>query len=179
MEIEKAVEATDAVIVCLSNNSVSKEGYIQRELRFVLGIADYKPEGTIFIIPIRLDDSLIPRRLRMFHHADFFPEEQREFTYKRILKSLEKCYETLFSEKANRKKDVREENVFAQFTLQELYVLMFVSEGMTNRDIANILFLKDGTVRNYVSSILSKLGVNNRAEAAAFAVEHNLRKYIQ
>src|SRR5688572_30088243 len=55
LEIEKAVEDSDAVIVCLSNNSVSKEGYLQKELRKVLSIADEKPEGTIFIIPLRFD----------------------------------------------------------------------------------------------------------------------------
>ncbi|HIP87758.1 MAG TPA: response regulator transcription factor, partial [Anaerolineales bacterium] len=35
------------------------------------------------------------------------------------------------------------------------------------------------TVRNYVSSILSKLGLTNRAEAAAYAVQHNLREYLR
>ena len=57
-------------------------------------------------------------------------------------------------------------------------MLLLVSEGKTNREIAKALFLGEGTVRNYVSSILSKLGVSNRAEAAAFAVEHNLRDYL-
>ena len=60
----------------------------------------------------------------------------------------------------------------------EVRTLLLVSEGKTNREIAKQLFLGEGTVRNYVSSILSKLGVNNRAEAAAYAVEHNLREYI-
>jgi len=55
---------------------------------------------------------------------------------------------------------------------------MLVAEGKTNREIAKFLFLGEGTVRNYVSSILSKLGVSNRAEAAAFAVEHNLKDFI-
>jgi len=43
-EIEKAVETADAVIVCLSNNSVTKEGYVQKEVRKVLDVADEKPE---------------------------------------------------------------------------------------------------------------------------------------
>jgi DNA-binding NarL/FixJ family response regulator len=51
-------------------------------------------------------------------------------------------------------------------------------EGKTNREIANALFLSEGTVRNYVSSILSKLGVSNRAEAAAYAVQHHLKDYL-
>jgi two-component system response regulator DevR len=71
-----------------------------------------------------------------------------------------------------------EASAFAHLSQQEKHVLLQVSEGKTNREIAKNLFLGEGTVRNYVSSILSKLGVNNRAEAAAYAVEHNLREYI-
>jgi two-component system, NarL family, response regulator DevR len=71
-----------------------------------------------------------------------------------------------------------EASAFVHLSQQEKHVLLLVSEGRTNREIAKELFLGEGTVRNYVSSILSKLGVSNRAEAAAYAVEHNLREYI-
>jgi two-component system response regulator DevR len=71
-----------------------------------------------------------------------------------------------------------EASAFVHLSQQERHVLLLVSEGKTNREIAKALFLGEGTVRNYVSSILSKLGVSNRAEAAAYAVEHNLREYI-
>jgi DNA-binding NarL/FixJ family response regulator len=67
---------------------------------------------------------------------------------------------------------------FAELTDQELRVLAQVAEGKTNREIAKALYLGEGTVRNYVSSILSKLGLTNRAEAAAYAVEHNLKDYL-
>jgi len=79
------------------------------------------------------------------------------------------------------RKAVKEEeaSAFSHLSQQEKHVLLLVSEGRTNREIAKALFLGEGTVRNYVSSILSKLGVNNRAEAAAYAVEHNLKEYIQ
>ena len=75
---------------------------------------------------------------------------------------------------------VKEEEAaaFANLSQQEKHVLALVSEGKTNREIAAALYLGEGTVRNYVSSILSKLGVSNRAEAAAYAVEHNLKEYI-
>jgi DNA-binding NarL/FixJ family response regulator len=71
-----------------------------------------------------------------------------------------------------------EASAFVHLSQQEKHVLLLVSEGRTNREIAKALFLGEGTVRNYVSSILSKLGVSNRAEAAAYAVAHNLREYI-
>ena len=68
---------------------------------------------------------------------------------------------------------------FADLTEQELRVLALISEGKTNREIAEALYLGEGTVRNYVSNILSKLGVSNRAEAAAYAVEHNLKEHLK
>jgi len=70
------------------------------------------------------------------------------------------------------------EEAFATLTDQELRVLSQVAEGKTNREIAGILFLGEGTVRNYVSSILRKLGLTNRAEAAAYAVEHHLKEFL-
>ncbi len=78
------------------------------------------------------------------------------------------------------RKAVKEEEAaaFINLSQQEKNVLALVSEGKTNREIAAALFLGEGTVRNYVSSILSKLHVSNRAEAAAYSVEHNLKEYI-
>ncbi len=71
-----------------------------------------------------------------------------------------------------------EASAFSDLTQQERHVLILVSGGKTNREIAKELYLGEGTVRNYVSSILSKLNVSNRAEAAAYAVEHNLRDHL-
>jgi DNA-binding NarL/FixJ family response regulator len=67
---------------------------------------------------------------------------------------------------------------FRDLTEQELRVLGLVSKGYTNKEIAKELFLGEGTVRNYVSSILSKLDLTNRAEAAAYAVRHNLSELM-
>jgi DNA-binding NarL/FixJ family response regulator len=72
----------------------------------------------------------------------------------------------------------KEESAFSDLTEQELRVLAYLSEGKTNREIADILSLGEGTVRNYVSSVFSKLHVNNRAEAAAYAAAHNIRDYL-
>ncbi len=72
----------------------------------------------------------------------------------------------------------KEESAFSELTEQELRVLTYLSEGRTNREIADAISLGEGTVRNYVSSIFSKLHVNNRAEAAAYAAAHNIRDYL-
>ena len=67
---------------------------------------------------------------------------------------------------------------FAELTPQELAVLAHVADGKTNRQIAVKLYLGEGTVRNYVSSILSKIGASNRAEAAAFAVKNKISEFV-
>ncbi len=81
-------------------------------------------------------------------------------------------------DEVRRAKRQEEAEAFAELTSQEMQVLNLVSEGKTNREIAQALFLGEGTVRNYVSNILSKLNVSNRAEAAAYAVQHHLKDYI-
>ncbi len=67
---------------------------------------------------------------------------------------------------------------FSTLTSQELVVLALVADGLTNRQIAMKMYLGEGTVRNYVSSVLSKINVANRAEAAAYAVKHNIRELV-
>ena len=61
-------------------------------------------------------------------------------------------------------------------TSQEKGVLCLIVEGKTNREIAEAMVLSEKTIRNYVSQILAKLEVNNRAEAAAFAVRYRLNE---
>ncbi len=71
-----------------------------------------------------------------------------------------------------------EQNAFAELSSQELQALNHIMHGKTNREIAKALHLSQGTVRNYVSNIFSKLGVANRAEAAAYAVKYHLSDFL-
>jgi hypothetical protein len=88
LEIEKAVESSDAVIVCVSSTSVAKEGYVQKELRQVLNIALEKLEGAIFVLPVKLDDCPLPRQLKDKQALDYFPASQQAAAYDRLKTSL-------------------------------------------------------------------------------------------
>lgn len=55
---------------------------------------------------------------------------------------------------------------FADLTERELSVVRLVAQGMDNREIASTLFLSEGTVRNHISSILSKKTLSNRTQIA-------------
>jgi NarL family two-component system response regulator LiaR len=65
--------------------------------------------------------------------------------------------------------------ITSKLTDREIKVLRLISKGFSNADIAEQLFLSDGTVRNHVSAILSKLGVTDRTQAAVIAIQHGLR----
>ena len=84
VEIPKAIRESDVVIVCLSERSVNKEGYIQKEIKFALDIADEKPEGTIFIIPARLEECKSSDRLSLYQWVDLFEDNG----YQRLMRAL-------------------------------------------------------------------------------------------
>ena len=83
-EILRALQESDAIIICLSKISVSKEGYVQREIKEALEKAKEKPSGTIFVIPSKLDDCEIPNYLRQWQWVDLFTENGHE----RLMRSL-------------------------------------------------------------------------------------------
>jgi two-component system, NarL family, response regulator DevR len=62
----------------------------------------------------------------------------------------------------------------SELTAQERKILLLVAEGKTNKEIASEVYLSDKTVKNYVSSILSKLNLQRRTQAAAFVARHHL-----
>lgn len=73
-EIPKAVRASHIVLVCLSNKSVNKEGYVQEEILFASEVARRKPQGTLFIIPARLEPCDIPAQFADLQWVDLHAE---------------------------------------------------------------------------------------------------------
>jgi len=91
LEIPKAVRSSDAVIICLSRRAITKAGYVQKEIRYALDVADEQPESTIFLIPLRLEECETPDRLRRWQWVDLF----RETGYERLLRALRARAESL------------------------------------------------------------------------------------
>ena len=83
-EIEKALRQSDIAIICLTTNSINKEGFIQKAIKYALDKSMEIPEGKIFLIPARLDDCPVPERLAHFHWVDLFKENG----YENLLRSL-------------------------------------------------------------------------------------------
>jgi two-component system, NarL family, response regulator DevR len=72
-----------------------------------------------------------------------------------------------------------EDERFAGLTEQEARILALLAEGMTNRQIAAEMFLAEKTVKNYVSNLLAKMGMQRRTEAAVYAARLAERRAIK
>lgn len=85
LEIEHAIQEADAVLVFLSVSSINKEGNVMGEMNKALEIAENKPEGTIYCIPIRLDNCIVPKKLAKWQYLDYFTDDN---PYGKLLESL-------------------------------------------------------------------------------------------
>ena len=85
-EIETAIENADVVIVFLSRSSLTREGFIQKEIKHVLDKADEKPDGTLFVIPVRVEECEVPKRLAHLQWIDISIDNAQWFS--RLLESL-------------------------------------------------------------------------------------------
>jgi hypothetical protein len=83
-EIKQGLRSSQAVIVCLSKTFARKEGYVQKELRYAIDIANEKPEGAVFLIPVRLENCEILPSLAELQFIDWFQPNGRE----RLLRAL-------------------------------------------------------------------------------------------
>ena len=73
--IERAIGISDFFVACFSRRAAGKRGQFQCELRYALDCASRLPLDDIFLIPIRLDDCAVPRRIsEQFQYVDMFPD---------------------------------------------------------------------------------------------------------
>jgi hypothetical protein len=91
MEIKKTVQDSGVFIVLLSHKAVSKTGYVQKEIIQALDYAQEQPEGTIIIVPVKLEECPMPQRLNHLHWVNFVKED----AYEKLLGALMKREEDL------------------------------------------------------------------------------------
>lgn len=72
-----------------------------------------------------------------------------------------------------------EAGAFRELSPREMDVLALLAQGKSNREIGQALNLSEITVRNYISTILEKLQLNNRIELAIYAVEHHIFDHLE
>jgi hypothetical protein len=84
-EIAKAVRASHVVLVCLTKQFTAKAGFVHTETKLILDVADEQPEGTIFLIPVKLQGCTLPERLKRWQWVDLMDTDG----YNRLLRALD------------------------------------------------------------------------------------------
>jgi hypothetical protein len=98
-------------LIFLSKNSTTKEGYLQKEIKSALRLADEKPVGTIFLVPIKLEDVEVPESLKHIQWLELYKsdgwekllqalkanEKRRSQTYEDLKISVEKFEKPKYS----------------------------------------------------------------------------------
>jgi formylglycine-generating enzyme required for sulfatase activity len=111
LAITQAIHDADVVLVCLSKSSVNADGYVNKEIRAALDIAQEKPEGKIFVIPLRLDNCIPSfEYLKKLHWVDFYEEGGEEA----LLKALQERAKTIKTKLPSKTPDLSIESSLAE-----------------------------------------------------------------
>ena len=131
MKIQKEIETSDYIIICLSNHSVTKKGYIQKEIRKALSVLEEFPEGDIYLIPIKLDDCNVPTSLLAKQWLDWNEPDSQ----KKLLKVFD--YPNISSRFSRKKRtlNLQEPRDYVIYSLQE--------ERTMDEIISNLIFKYD------------------------------------
>lgn len=150
----------------MSQSSITKSGYVQKEIKYVLDVADEQPEGTIFVIPLKLEECNVPERLRHWHWVNLFEEQG----YKRLIRALQARATTLGFDLARAaalafpaqttsehfiyqrvddkfRKAVRETGVVLRFSIEKGY-------GFIRRDKGGDIFVHKKDIYGFRSDLL-------------------------
>jgi hypothetical protein len=104
--IGRAIRQADFMLVFISRHSVSKRGFIQREIRAALSVLSEMPEGQIFLIPVRLDESEPPESLRHIQWVDLFDKD----SWNKLLTALSKKQASKSEDILKLKRDIQEDD---------------------------------------------------------------------
>lgn len=145
-EIPKAVRTADVVLICLSPSSVSRPGYVQTEIKLALEVADEQPEGSISVIPVRLEECDVPDRIKGLHWANLFEEHG----YERLMQALQrradqlgKVIVSIPNEQSN-KTDTKYDNW--RKNQNEWFMRTFASERESRAQFGQPINVADGNV---------------------------------
>ncbi len=159
-EIRKAVRSSDVILVCLSKKSINKSGYVQKEIKFALDIAEEKPEGSIFIIPIKLDDCETPERLSIWQWVEY----SQTNWYQILMKTLVECasQKGLRTKIKNKKRPLISIILFILTICVFLLIIFFrIRNESPKQKTSSLSFHKDTPTEKVVVDTIEKSVVGN------------------
>lgn len=160
-EVKKNIEKSKFFILLISSNSVSKQGFFQKEQKIALDIYDELPSNSIFIIPVRLDnvEKSLDERLNALKWADLFPSYEKGLDkILRVLKTNNEPADRVFNaEKDEKPHTVPEKKVVPDIPVPEINSSNKRSVGIKGDAEKNTIIAGNGNIINIHSSIEEKI----------------------
>lgn len=157
LAIRKAVRAADYVLACLSEAATTRAGYVHKEIKLALDVADEQPEGSIYVVPVRLEACTVPDRLSHLHWVDLYADGG----YYRLSRTLRGDQ---FAASAPL-------DIAVSLTRSELQILgaLHAVEASTHptgwaRRVSVYLSISEATVRSHVRRLRLRLGARTIAD---------------
>jgi hypothetical protein len=119
LEINRAIKNSDAIILCLTKRSVQKRGYVQREMKKAIDLAQEQPEGEIYVIPVRLDDCKVPDSISNWQYVDLFATDG----FQRLKKSLKQKESRLSKAILHEEVEISDSNQKKREVVQDLHTV--------------------------------------------------------
>lgn len=157
-EIQRALRSADFVIMLLSNISVNKRGYVQKEFKKAVIYCEEKLDSDIYIIPIKIDDCTIPIDLNKFQWIEFSPTD----TFDKILNSINIQRQILLKEEEAKKYRLHgfeyqiqnRQGEYGTTNPKQLYELSYPQfKNITNESLGEINILIEGLIVNDLLNI--------------------------
>jgi hypothetical protein len=153
LSIEKAIRNSDLVLICLSNNSANKRGFLQREIKEALELWKERLEDDIYLIPVRLEDCTVPESLSEFQWVNLYESTGWILLHKAIREGLErlgKPYETLSTSGLLK---LTNQKIFERKDIDPKYIIDIEFpkiEGLNERSDREINAILEGFFVNHV-----------------------------
>ena len=150
-EIKAAINESDFFLALLSNNSVSKRGYVQKELKIALSVCDEFPSSKIFIIPVLVNDCKpVEKMIQDLHWAKLFPSYEEGF--KQILKVLNIEYQI---------KKIANKNDEYSNIIRRIYNIQIKEIAASLNSVNSVIVLCDRIIVNSLQNEITQiLGLN-------------------
>ena len=167
IEITNAIKRSDYFIALLSSTSISKKGYVQKELKEAMEILDKYPNSDVFIIPVRLDECQpTDPRLEELQWVDLFESYERGLT--KILYTINS--NNINNNTVNRDESFKMFEYGKYFQDSDEILLLYISKGLTSQEISEKMQLSKRTIDAQRIRIMKLANLKSVSDLIRFSI---------
>lgn len=137
--IDQAVERADVVLICLSNHSIGKRGFVQTEINLAIEAYKKQPEDAIFLIPVRLEQCKLPYSIKHLHALNYYESQGYDKLRRALTTRAEQLGKPIGQPQAPPLEQVQADIAQGRFTDVVANLTLAAQRNLLTRNLAAIL----------------------------------------